>query len=371
MENKILEIKNIHKSFKEVKVLKGINFEVSPTEIVSIFGQSGEGKSTLLKIICGLSKQDSGNIILQNKIIDKLEPYERHIGIVMDEPLLFPHMNVFENISFGLKLNKYKHHQSQNDISRLTTQVMKLLGIDGLEKRYPHEISMGQAQRVSIARALIVEPKILLMDEPFSNLDLISKTKVKQLIKKIHESLKVPIILVTHDIEDVISLSDRMLILNQGKIQISGPPSEVLKNPNSIDLAFLLGTENVYEGIVIDNNKEKNSCVIELPGKRNILIESTYQNNINIGTEVFVTIRPEDILILRDNKKSISENKINAKIMSFISTFRMVELLVSLENDLECKILIPPHVFQVMHLTEEKQISVSLKKNSINVIKKH
>lgn len=371
MTNKILEVKNIRKNFKNIEILKDINLEISSTDIASVFGYSGEGKSTLLKIICGLVKPDFGNVILENNDISRFETNQRHISLVMDEPLLFPNMNVFQNISFGLKLSNNKRKLSSKQIHKLTMEIMHFLGIDGLEDRYPNEISMGQSQRVSIARALVIEPKIVLMDEPFSNLDLISKTKVKKLIKKIHKELNIPILLVTHDLDDVMSLADIMFVLNKGKIQISGSPTEVLKTPDSLDLAFLLGTENIYKGIMVANDKEKNSSLIRLSGHKETLIEAVYKMNINVGQELFLAIRPEDIIILRDNKKtSIRENIISGTIISLISTYRMIELLVILDNDLECKILVPPHAFQIMNLYVGKIIWLSFKKNAINIINK-
>ena len=175
---KLLEIKNISKSFSNKKVLDVINLEIESGEISSIFGYSGEGKSTVLKIICGILKQDGGDVILNAKNINNLESCERRTPLVMDEPLLFPNMNVMENIEFGLKLNLNKKNSDNysgknKKLFYSPKEIMELLGIMGLEKRYPGEISMGQAQRVSLARALIVNPEIILMDEPFSNLDII------------------------------------------------------------------------------------------------------------------------------------------------------------------------------------------------------
>ncbi len=234
MSSSILEIKNIHKNFYSgnviKKVLDGVSFEIKQGEISSIFGYSGEGKSTLLSIISGIIKQDGGNIVFNGEIIDKLEPFERPISLVMDEPLLFPKMNIEENIGFGLRLlknrTKNKYKTTENPVKRL----MEMLDITGLEKRMPYEISMGQAQRVSIARALIISPEILLMDEPFSNLDVVSKNRVRNLIKSIQSEIKVTILLVTHDIDDIMNLSCMMFILNNGKIQKQGHPKDLFKN---------------------------------------------------------------------------------------------------------------------------------------------
>ncbi len=374
---KLLEIKNIYKSFSGKKVLTGINLDIESGEISSIFGYSGEGKSTLLKIICGIIKQDNGDIMLNGKSINSLEPYERHAVLVMDEPLLFPHMNVFENIAFGSKLssNKKRHINNNRNILKSAKEIMELLGIRGLEKRYPNEISMGQAQRVSLARALIVNPEIILIDEPFSNLDIISKTKVRKLIKDINNELKISMLLVTHDIEDVLNLSDKMFILNNGKIQDSGKPKDVLKKPSSMDAAFLLGTENIFEGIISEIDEKNNLIKIKLlNGKQgNSYIETDFQGDFEINEQVFFVIRPEEIIILRDDRqtsKPVKENHFSGRIISSVFTSRMMEILISSENNSMFKILIPFHAYEVMNLFEGKIVNISLKKSAIHIIKK-
>ncbi|MCL4428566.1 MAG: ABC transporter ATP-binding protein [Deltaproteobacteria bacterium] len=380
---KLLEIKNISKSFSNKKVLDVINLEIESGEISSIFGYSGEGKSTVLKIICGILKQDGGDVILNGKNINNLESCERRTPLVMDEPLLFPNMNVIENIEFGLKLNLSKRNSDNYNgknkkLFYSPKEIMELLGITGLEKRYPGEISMGQAQRVSLARALIVNPEIILMDEPFSNLDIISKTKVRKLIKDINRELKISILLVTHDIEDVVNLSDKMFILNDGKIQDSGHPKEVLKKPSSIDTAFLLGTENILNGIISETDRRNNTIKIKVKDRNGdkeagVIIEADFQGNFEAGEQVFLAVRPEEIIILREDRdvsKPVRENRFSGKIISSIFTSRMMEISIKSEENLELKVLIPFHAYEVMNLFEGKTVNVSLKKSSIHLIKK-
>lgn len=374
---KLLEIKNIYKSFSDKKVLNGINLDIERGGISAIFGYSGEGKSTLLKIICGIIKQDSGSITLNGKNINNLEPYERHCVLVMDEPLLFPHMNVFENISFGskLSLNKKKHTYGNKRVYKSSKEMMELLGITGLEKRYPYEISMGQAQRVSLARALIVNPEVVLMDEPFSNLDIISKIKVRKLIKEINNELKISMLLVTHDIEDILNLSNKMFILNNGRIQDSGRPKDVLKKPSSMDTASLLGTENIFEGIISAIDEKNNLIKIIIPciKRGQAYIDADFQGNFEINEHVFFVIRPEEIIILREDRqasKSVRENHFSGRIESAIFTSRMMEISIIPKDDLEFKVLIPFHAYEVMNLHEGKTVSISLKKSAIHIIKK-
>ena len=397
---KLLEIKNIRKSISYKKVLDGVNLEIEKGEISSIFGFSGEGKSTILKIICGILKQDEGDVLINGKILNNTESYERRTPIVMDEPLLFPNMNVIENIEFALKLNNgRKYPKYIKEAERIENkfyspqEIIELLGITGLEKRYPHEISMGQAQRVSLARALMVNPDIILMDEPFSNLDIISKIKVRKLIKDINKELNISILLVTHDIEDVMNLSDKMFILNDGKIQDSGCPKDVLKKPSSIDTAFLIGTENILEGVISETRPNDDSMKIKVQYARKkenynktsgnddydyktgseISIEADFNGNFENGERIYMAVRPEDIMILREDRgmsAGVKENRFAGKIVSSIFTSRMMEIIVQLEANLKFKILIPFHAYEVMNLSEGKTVSISLKKSSIHLIKK-
>ncbi|MHB1661726.1 MAG: ABC transporter ATP-binding protein [bacterium] len=377
-----MEIKNVYKKFPGKKILNGINLDIENGEISSIFGYSGEGKSTLLKIICGITKQDSGDIIISGKNINNLEPYERRTALVMDEPLLFPHMNVLENIAFGLRLGSIQKKYIGKEL-RSPKEIMELLGITGLEKRYPNEISMGQAQRVSLARALIVNPKIILMDEPFSNLDIISKTKVRKLIKDINHELKVSMLLVTHDIEDVVNLSNKMFILNSGKIQDSGKPKDVLKKPSSLDSAFLLGTENIFGGVISGIDEKNNTIKIKIQSEKQLHneyrehkyaeIETDIQGNFEINEQVFFAIRPEEIIILREDKQTsrpVRENHFSGRIISSVFTSRMMDIIIASDENIEFKVLIPFHAYEVMNLFEGKTVNISLKKSSIHIIKK-
>ncbi|RZD15630.1 MAG: ABC transporter ATP-binding protein [Candidatus Acididesulfobacter guangdongensis] len=380
-----LEIKNINKSFKNKKILKDITLTIKKGEISSIFGYSGEGKSTLLSIICGLIKQDSGDILLKGNNINKMEPYERSISLVMDEPLLFPNMNIMNNIAFGLKLNKnieklFSSKHNETSIKRTVLNIMDILGISGLEKRYPNEISMGQSQRISLARAIVTNPEIILMDEPFSNLDIISKTKVRSLIKHIQKELKITILLVTHDIEDVMNLSDTMFILNNGHIQDSGNPKDILKKPSTMDTAYLLGTENIFEGKIAAIDKENNNIMIYF--KNNGLnneqyIESYYQQEFEENENVYFVIRPEDIIILREDRtpsKAVKENHFRGKITSAVFTSRMMDILIdtseNLADNIQFKVLLPFHAYEIMNLSVGKSVSISLKKSAIHIIKK-
>ena len=380
-----LEIKNINKSFKNKKILKDITLTIKKGEISSIFGYSGEGKSTLLSIVCGLIKQDSGDVFLKGNNINKMEPYERSISLVMDEPLLFPNMNIMENIAFGLKLNKnitklslYKYNKKS--VKETVLNIMDILGISGLENRYPGEISMGQSQRISLARAIVTNPDIILMDEPFSNLDIISKTKVRSLIKNIQKELKITILLVTHDIEDVMNLSDTMFILNKGFIQEFGNPEDILKKPSTMDTAYLLGTENIFEGKITSVDKENNKIIIYFKNNgfnNDRHIECYYQPEFENNEDVYFVIRPEDVIILREDRtpsNAVKENHFEGKITSAVFTSRMMDILINTSENqagnIQFKVLMPFHAYEIMKLSAGKSVSISLKKSAIHIIKR-
>ena len=252
-------------------------------------------------------------------------------------------------------------------------EVMEILGITGLEKRYPNEISMGQAQRVSLARALATKPEVLLMDEPFSNLDIISKTKVRNLIKSVQSELSITTLLVTHDIEDVMNLSDTMFVINNEKIQESGDPKDILKKPKAMDTAYLLGTENIFEGRIDIINEESNTIIISIHDKNGKFIEADYQGGFEINENVFFVIRPEDIIILREDKpssKAVRENHFTGRITRAVFTSRMVELLIVSKEGTEFKVLLPYHAYEIMNLNEGKTVFLSLKKSAIHIIKR-
>lgn len=240
----MLEVKGIHKSYGARSILENINFSCETPELVSILGPSGAGKSTILKIIAGLSEADAGHVLMDGRDISSQRPEHRGIVYISQEPSLFPHMTVEKNLCFGLELRGIPMNKAASNVSRL----VKTLELGGLEQRMPWELSGGQRQRVALGRALAVEPRVLLMDEPFSSLDLSLRTAMGGLIRKIRENFDMTILLVTHDPGEAMSYSDRMILLEEGRILQTGTPEQLYRQPQSLQAASMLGVWGILPG---------------------------------------------------------------------------------------------------------------------------
>lgn len=241
----MLEVKDIHKCYGARSILENIGFSCETPELVSILGPSGAGKSTILKIIAGLIESNAGQILMDGNDISRMRPEHRGIVYISQEPSLFPHMTVEKNLCFGLELRGISMSKAASKVSRL----VKTLELGGLEQRMPWELSGGQRQRVAIGRALAVEPRVLLMDEPFSSLDLSLRTAMGGLIRKIRENFEVTILMVTHDPREAMSYSDRMILLEEGRILQIGTPEQLYRRPESLQAAGMLGVWGILPGL--------------------------------------------------------------------------------------------------------------------------
>lgn len=239
-----VKIVNLIKKFNNVEVLKNINLEINEGELITLLGKSGCGKSTILKLIAGLENPDSGDILFDGESILKLKTQDRNAVIVFQDYSLFPHMNVFENIEFGLKVNKIDKKIRKNRVLEL----INLVKLKGLENKYPSELSGGQQQRVAIARAISLKPKILLLDEPFSSLDINLRNEMREFILKMQKALGITTILVTHDKEEALMMSDKIAVMINGKIVQFDTPKNIYEKPNSKDIANSLGERNFIIG---------------------------------------------------------------------------------------------------------------------------
>ncbi|KUK18369.1 MAG: Maltooligosaccharide ABC transporter, ATPase component [Thermococcus sibiricus] len=219
------------------------HLEAKAGEFLTLLGPSGCGKTTTLRIIVGFERPDKGAVYFGEKLMNHVPPYERNIGIVFQDYALFPHMNVFDNIAFGLKVRKIP----RNEIEKRVIWALELVGLKGFEKRYPEQLSGGQQQRVALARALVIEPQVLLLDEPLSNLDAKIRERLRGEIKRIQRELGITTIYVTHDQEEAMAISDRIAVMNIGKVEQIGTPLELYYNPNTEFVAQFLGLSNILE----------------------------------------------------------------------------------------------------------------------------
>lgn len=294
-----LEVNNVSKSFDEVKVLSNCSFTVNNDEIVALLGESGSGKSTLLRIIAGFEVADNGEVGLNDKLLlganVYIKPEHRNIGFIFQDYALFPHLSVEKNIGFGIK-----------DKSKLIAKVDELLEVFELNqqrKSKPSDLSGGQQQRVAIARALAVNPDLLLLDEPFSNLDQNLRRKVRQEILKIHRSFKIPMILVTHDPDDALELADKVAVLQYGEIIQIGKPSDIYFNPVNEYVASLFGDgtwvngvfyrpEQVeiggeqYTGVIVEKKFTTRGIVLTLENDEFTILAYDHFNVTKVGDEV-------------------------------------------------------------------------------------
>lgn len=248
MSDSFLELKNLKKSFTPGEyVLQGINLKIEQGEFVTLLGSSGCGKTTTLRIIAGLEQPDSGSVWLEGKDVTNLEPNERDVNTVFQNYALFPHMNVEDNIGYGLKIRKVP----KAEIKKKVKEMLELVQLEGYEKRKPVELSGGQKQRVAIARALANNPRVLLLDEPLGALDLQLRRAMQLELKRLQKKLGITFIYITHDQEEAINMSDRIVVMNQGRFEQIGTPDEIYNHPKTSYVATFVGNANILKGELV------------------------------------------------------------------------------------------------------------------------
>lgn len=288
-----IELQNIKKQFGEITVIKNINLSIEDGEFFTFVGPSGCGKSTILNMIAGLENVSDGNILFDGVAVNDLTPKERDVAMVFQSYALYPHMTVYNNIAFPLRMRKYKRYQMDEEVRR----VASLLGLTELLARKPKELSGGQRQRVALGRALVRKPKVFLLDEPLSNLDARLRLEMRAELKRLHGEMKITTVYVTHDQAEALSLSDRMAVLDEGRIQQCGSPYEVYSKPANLFVAGFIGSPVMnfipasvrkQEGIEVDCN--------------GILIKPRTERK-PLNDSVVVGVRPEDVSVSKEETK--------------------------------------------------------------------
>jgi sulfate transport system ATP-binding protein len=249
-----IEVRQISKTFGEFVALRDVSLTVATGELVALLGPSGSGKTTLLRVIAGLEQPDpgSGPILFHDENVADRNVGDRRVGFVFQHYALFRHMTVFENIAFGLRVRPRRLRPSEFAIRKRVMQLLKLVQLDFLAIRYPHQLSGGQRQRVALARALAMEPKVLLLDEPFGALDARVRQELRQWLRRLHDEIHVTSVFVTHDQDEALELADRVLVMNEGQIEQIGTPDEVFHNPRTEFVVNFLGQVNRFHGRVED-----------------------------------------------------------------------------------------------------------------------
>lgn len=287
MENYVIELKNITKSFGDNVILKNFDFKVKKDEFLTILGPSGCGKTTILRLIGGFEEPDEGQILFNGEDITNKEAYERKINTVFQKYALFPHMNVFDNIAFGLKIKK----MDKNLIKEKVNEVLKLVNLAGFENREIESLSGGQQQRIAIARALVNEPEVLLLDEPLGALDLKLRQAMQIELKRIQKSVGITFIYVTHDQEEALSMSDTVVVLNNGEIQQMDSPINIYNEPKNAFVADFIGESNIIKAKMLEDFKVR-FLNYDFP---------CVDKGFNKNEDVEVVIRPEDVLLVDEN----------------------------------------------------------------------
>nr|WP_278678433.1 spermidine/putrescine ABC transporter ATP-binding protein [Clostridium paraputrificum] len=288
MSENIIELKNISKQYEDNTVLDNLSLNIRKNEFVTLLGPSGCGKTTTLKIIAGFETADSGSIMFKNKDISDIPPYKRQLNTVFQKYALFPHMNVYENIAFGLKIKKL----SKDEIDKKVKEMLRMVSLSGFEKRSIESLSGGQQQRVAIARALVNEPEVLLLDEPLGALDLKLRKEMQLELKKIQQELGITVIFVTHDQEEALTMSDTIVVMNKGVIQQKGTPEDIYNEPANAFVADFIGESNILDGVMVEDFK------VIFADREFECVDKGFEPNEDID----VVIRPEDFKIVKSEK---------------------------------------------------------------------
>jgi spermidine/putrescine transport system ATP-binding protein len=286
--NAIINLKNVSVKLGDTQVLDNLNMYIRDKEFITLLGPSGCGKTTTLRIIGGFLEPDSGEVIFEDKVINGVPPHKRQVNTIFQRYALFPHLNVYENIAFGLRVKKMK----EKEIKESVTEMLELVNLKGFEKRDINSLSGGQQQRVAIARALAVKPRVLLLDEPLGALDLKLRKDMQVELKNIQKRLGITFIYVTHDQEEALSMSDTIVVMDGGVIQQIGTPEDIYNEPKNAFVADFIGESNILDGKMLEDFK----C--SFSGARFQCLDKGFGN----GESVDVVVRPEDVDIVEPEK---------------------------------------------------------------------
>ena len=348
----IIEIKNVCKSFGEKCILNNVSISVKQGEFLTLLGPSGCGKTTLLRMIAGFGSPDSGEILINGMDITDMPPHERPVNTVFQRYALFPHLDVYENIAFGLKLQKVP----EDEIDKRVRRVLKMVSMTDYEDRDVESLSGGQQQRVAIARAIVNQPKVLLLDEPLSALDLKMRKDMQIELQEMHRKLGITFIYVTHDQEEALTLSDTIVVLDDGNIRQIGSPTDIYNEPQNAFVADFIGESNILNGKMIKDR------LVEFAGHQFECVDEGFGENVPVD----VVVRPEDIYIMNKLEGAQLTARVKSCIFKgvhyemFVETDKGLELMIqdynAFEPDSEVGLIIRPADIQVMHKERTRNV---------------
>jgi iron(III) transport system ATP-binding protein len=319
-----IRLEGINKSFPGVKALIDINQEIASGEFFTLLGPSGCGKTTLLRTVAGFYRQDSGHVYISDQAIDNVPAYQRDTGMVFQNYAVFPHMTVFENVAFGLKSRKIK----TSEIKKRVARVLELARLSGYEERTPDQLSGGQQQRVGLARAMVIEPQVLLMDEPLSNLDAKLRVEMREEIRDIQKQLGTTTIYVTHDQEEALVISDRIAVMKAGIIQQVGTSWEIYKEPANTFVASFVGVMNFLEGEIVTSNGN----AVEVAVSQHTVSASKPATPVK---SIRLAVRPEDLSIRSERDSEEGFSTIPGTIKKSTYTGSLIQYTVDYGADLD------------------------------------
>lgn len=349
----MLELKKIEKRLADF-VVKDINLAVKPDEYLVILGPTGTGKTVLLELIAGLLQADKGSIYFAGEEISDYQPENRKVGMVYQDYMLFPHLNVRENIAFGLKVQALE----QAEIKSKVDEIVELFSIEDLLKRDVTTLSGGEQQRVALARALITSPEILLLDEPLSALDPATREDFQDELKRIHQKLKTTTLHVTHDFEEAVDLADRIAVMKDGRIVQVGTPAEIFQQPASHFVAEFIGTKNIFSAE--KKAAADNYLQIEAEaGELKLAVEEDCEGEFKLS------IRSEDIILSRDEPNLEADNSFRGKIVEIKDRIAYLELIIDI--GIEISVELTRQVFRDLELAEADQLYLSFPASAVTI----
>jgi ABC-type Fe3+/spermidine/putrescine transport system ATPase subunit len=338
-----IEIQNLFKRFKDVVAVNRIQLEIDQGELLTLLGPSGCGKTTTLRCIAGLEKPEEGDIVIDGKPMLSegfVPPSKRGIGMVFQNYAVWPHMKVFSNIVYGLKLLKLP----RQSIQEKAHQVLELVGLDGLEDRYPAQLSGGQQQRVALARALVSNPKVLLLDEPLSNLDAKLREELRFEIKSLVRRMGITSVYVTHDQAEAMVISDRIAVMDSGNVVQIGNAQEIYKKPANRFVADFIGTMNFMSGEVVQVLEGQNAVSVRTEFTEKMVCRTPDGMSATPGTKIYASIRPEDVEVFKEPPQA-AENVFKGNIVHKAYLGNFLFFFVSV-NDTMIRVQVPHHLPQ-------------------------